>query len=145
MTVFVVTGPPAGGKSTWVRERAQPGDVTIDYDTLAQALSPELLPADVAEQNPRIVAVVQAARTAAIDEAYVQYVEQVGMGDRNACNVYIVHAMPARQDLNRYRKYGFEIITVDPGYDECMRRATTERSERQQSIVQDWYQRRGLA
>ena len=47
MTVYVITGPPAGGKTTWVRERAKPGDITIDYDTLAQALSPEL-PSDVA-------------------------------------------------------------------------------------------------
>lgn len=34
----VVTGPPCSGKSTYVREHAQPGDVVIDFDLLCQAL-----------------------------------------------------------------------------------------------------------
>lgn len=135
MTVFVVTGPPAAGKSTWVREHAKPGDITIDYDTLAQALSPELAQ-DMAEHPAHVMAVVQAARHAAIDEATEQY----GMRD-----VYLVHAMPDRHAMNRYRKYGFDIVTIDPGYDECMRRAQAERTPRQQAIVWDWYERRGLA
>ena len=59
-------------------------------------------------------------------------------------DVYIVHAMPDRHAMNRYRKHGFEIVTVDPGYDECMRRAAAQRTPRQQAIVRDWYERRGL-
>ncbi len=55
-----------------------------------------------------------------------------------------MHAMPGRQHLNRYRKYGFKVITIDPGYDECMRRAAAERTPRQQEQVRDWYERRGL-
>jgi predicted kinase len=31
----VVIGPPAGGKSTWVLERAKPGDIVVDFDRLA--------------------------------------------------------------------------------------------------------------
>jgi hypothetical protein len=37
----VVVGPPAGGKSTWVLERAGPGDIVIDFDRLAVALTGE--------------------------------------------------------------------------------------------------------
>src|SRR5690606_407861 len=37
--LYVVTGPPASGKSTWVRAHAKPGDVVVDYDILAGALS----------------------------------------------------------------------------------------------------------
>ncbi len=135
MTVYVVTGPPAAGKSTWIRDHAKPGDITIDYDTLAQALSPSL-PNDPAEQPTHIAAVVNAARAAAFDDAVLNTATQ--------CNVYLVHAMPSRQHMNRYRKYGFEIVTIDPGYDECMRRAVAERTQRQQSVVADWYERRGL-
>ncbi len=40
--MILVAGPPAAGKSTWIRDHAKPGDITIDYDTLAQALSPGL-------------------------------------------------------------------------------------------------------
>lgn len=136
MTVHIVTGPPAAGKSTWVREHAKPGDITIDYDALAQALSPEL-PADVADQQPHIVAVIQAARSAAIDEATT--------GEYQQRDVYIVHAMPDRHAMNRYRRFGFQVTTIDPGYSECMRRAAAERTPRQQAVVDDWYRRRGLA
>lgn len=134
MTVYVITGPPAAGKSTWVSEHAKPGDITIDYDTLAQALSPELA-SDPVEQPPHVVAVVRAARDAAINEACAGSYEQR--------DVYLVHAMPDRHSMNRYRKHGFEIVTIDPGYEECMRRAT-ERTPRQQDVVHDWYERRGL-
>ena len=36
--VTVVCGPPCSGKTTWVREHAQPGDAVIDYDDIAQQL-----------------------------------------------------------------------------------------------------------
>lgn len=140
MTVYVVTGPPAAGKTTWVREHAKPGDITIDYDTLAQALSPDL-PSDPLEQPPHAIATIQAARAAAIDDATM---DADTWGQDSKYDVYLVHAMPDRQALNRYRKCGFDIITIDPGYHECLRRAQTQRTPRQQAIVQDWYQRRGL-
>lgn len=135
MTVFVITGPPASGKSTWVRERAKLGDITIDYDTLAQALSPGVA-GDPAEQPKHVTAVVMAARSAAIDEA---------TDDNTKHDVYLVHSMPARQHLNRYRKYGFELVTIDPGYDVCMARAQSERTPKQVAQVREWYERRGLA
>ena len=134
MTVYVVTGPPAAGKSAWIRDHAQPGDITIDYDTLAQALSPDVA-SDPAEQPAHVTAVVMAARAAAIDEA----TEQAD------ADVYLVHSMPARQHLNRYRKYGFQIVTIDPGYNVCLDRAMAERTPKQVAQVRDWYERRGLA
>ena len=39
MTLYVVTGPPCGGKSTYVREHAKPGDFVIDLDRLALAIT----------------------------------------------------------------------------------------------------------
>ncbi|WP_165683056.1 AAA family ATPase, partial [Mycobacteroides abscessus] len=40
MTLYLVTGPPAAGKSTWVRQHAKHGDITIDYDAIASVLTP---------------------------------------------------------------------------------------------------------
>lgn len=34
--VMLVCGPPAAGKSTLVRDRAKPGDIVIDLDTIAR-------------------------------------------------------------------------------------------------------------
>ena len=37
--VTVVCGPPGSGKSTYVKERAKPGDLIVDLDDIWQALS----------------------------------------------------------------------------------------------------------
>jgi predicted kinase len=36
--IRLVYGPPCGGKSTYVRERARPGDLVVDHDLIAQEL-----------------------------------------------------------------------------------------------------------
>jgi 5-methylcytosine-specific restriction protein A len=36
---FVITGPPMSGKSTWVKQRAQPGDLVWDLDDLASTMA----------------------------------------------------------------------------------------------------------
>jgi 5-methylcytosine-specific restriction enzyme A len=36
---FVITGPPLCGKSTWVRERARPGDLVWDFDDIASVMA----------------------------------------------------------------------------------------------------------
>lgn len=37
--VFVIAGPPASGKTTYVREHMRPGDLVIDLDPIKQALT----------------------------------------------------------------------------------------------------------
>lgn len=36
--VTIVCGPPCAGKSTYVRENMQPGDLVVDYDDIARRL-----------------------------------------------------------------------------------------------------------
>ena len=143
MTIYVVTGPPASGKTTWVQQRARYGDVVIDYDAIVAALhrEDEHLSGDPAEQPLHLAQVANVARQAAIDAAMHKH----DMRETNGCDVYIVHTTPSRQHLNQYRKHGAEMVECDPGYAECVRRAETERTPRQLAFVQDWYERRGLA
>lgn len=143
MTLFVVTGPPAGGKTTWVAERAKYGDIVIDYDYLLAALhnDNDQLSGDPAAQPVHLAQVAKAVREAAIDQA-IQWHERPRLDI--PFDVYIVHTTPSRQHLNRYRKHGAHMIVCDPGVDECMRRAAAERTPRQQQFVQDWYERRGI-
>lgn len=37
--VFIVYGPPLSGKTTFVRENMEPGDLVVDYDRIYQAVS----------------------------------------------------------------------------------------------------------
>lgn len=36
---FVITGPPGSGKTTWVDQRARPGDLVFDFDAVATVVS----------------------------------------------------------------------------------------------------------
>src|SRR5690554_6806344 len=60
--ITLVVGPPTGGKSTWVRDHAQPGDVIVDFDTIAQTLG-----SPVTHDHPdHIVAITLEAHQAAL-------------------------------------------------------------------------------
>lgn len=37
--IIVVSGPPGSGKTTWVRERIQPGEMVFDMDAIYQAIT----------------------------------------------------------------------------------------------------------
>lgn len=130
MTVFLIVGPPASGKTTWVREHAKHGDITIDYDTIAEALTP---PGGKPHDHPAAVkAVTKAARQAAIDTA----IKQAATVD-----VYIIHAMPAPTTITRYQALGAKIITIDPGRDIVLARCKAERPWRIGQAARQWYER----
>lgn len=128
MTLFVIIGPPCSGKSTWVRERAQRGDIVIDYDRIANALAAEG-PFEWGFKKP-FARVAYEARQAAIDEA----LRHVATHD-----VYVVHSVPRPAVMERYRKAGAEVITVDPGREVVEARCRAERPESSMDGVKRWY------
>lgn len=127
MTIYLVLGPPASGKSTWVREHAQPGDITIDYDAIANVLTPSN--GKPHKHEPHVKAVTKAARQAAIDVA-------LKLTD---CDVYVIHSMPAQRTIDRYVNLGAQVITIDPGIDVVMARCKSERPWQMQVAVKEWY------
>ncbi|MCX4912823.1 hypothetical protein [Streptomyces sp. NBC_00687] len=128
MTLFVVIGPPAGGKSTWVNDRASPGDIVIDYDRIARALT--ALSADAHGHKRPLASVAFRAREAAISEA----LRHVATHD-----VYIIHSVPKPAQMEKYRKAGAEVVVVDPGREVTEERCRAERPENYMDGVKRWY------
>lgn len=124
--VTVVTGPPAAGKTTHVREHAQPGDVIIDYDHLANALSGQ--DADNHVHEAHIQTITRAARTAALDAAI-----------KTSARIWLIHAMPSKKQQVNYSARGAEIITIDPGKDVVMKRIKAKRPARMAKAAGKWY------
>lgn len=125
--IYIVTGPPAGGKTTWVRDHAKPGDVTIDFDAIANVLTPP--DGKPHKHTPQVQAITKAARQAAIDAALTT----IGV------DVYIIHSTPGASTVQRYQELGAHIITVDPGQDIVMTRCKAERPWQIQQAAKHWY------
>ncbi|MFI8294449.1 hypothetical protein ACIGCZ_00730 [Streptomyces nigra] len=129
--LYVITGPPAAGKSSWIEARAKPTDIVIDLDRITRALTgpdaPQWNHSDIASK------VALRARYAAIDEA---------LKHLDATDVYLIHTMPSAKWLARYRRHGAEIIAVDPGKDIVMQRIADMRSPALQAVATRWYAQR---
>lgn len=126
--LYVITGPPAAGKSTWIQARATARDIVIDLDRITLALTgpgaPQWNHDDIASK------IALRARYAAIDEA-VKHLDQV--------DVYLIHTMPSPQARTRYKRLGAEIVTVDPGEAVVRERVAAMRSAAMDRVVSKWY------
>lgn len=126
--LYLITGPPAAGKTTWMRQHARPGDITIDYDAIADALTPA--GTDPHSQPRHVQAVTKAARQAAIDTAIAM---------ANDHDVYVIQSMPSAALLNRYLAAGAQVVTVDPGRDVVLARCKAERPWQMGQAAKQWY------
>jgi AAA domain len=122
MTVRIVTGAPCSGKSTYIREHAKPGDVVIDLDRLALALSIDGTPHHDYPAHLRHVAL--GAREGAIARAL-----KIAGAD-----VWIIQT-----NVSPHDRQVFEVATVDPGIDACLARAASERPGWIVPLIRQWY------
>jgi HNH endonuclease/AAA domain len=127
-TTTVVIGPPGAGKSTYVQTHAMPGDVLVDLDRIAGALS--AIPLEDPHDYPEHLAhVAIGARTEAIRRATRL---------REGVRVWVIHSHPDPDTLAAYRQSGFTIVTVDPGPETVAERMDT-RPARSRAAAARWY------
>ncbi|RSN13752.1 hypothetical protein DMH25_08150 [Streptomyces sp. WAC 01325] len=129
--LYVITGPPAAGKSSWIQAHASARDVVIDLDLITRALSGPGAPSW--NQDPIQLRVAHRARYAAMDEAFT-LCDQV--------DVYLIHTMPSRKALAKYKRLEARIITVDPGRDVVMQRVEAMRDPDMRRVATRWYSQR---
>ncbi|MFD7709483.1 AAA family ATPase [Streptomyces sp. NPDC059786] len=132
--LYVVTGPPAAGKSTWIEARARPSDIVIDLDRITRALTGPGAPQW--NHSPTASRIALRARYAAIDEA-LKHLDDT--------DVYLIHTMPSPKWLARYRRHGAEVVAVDPGRDIVMQRIQDMRAPGLQAVATRWYKQQAKA
>ncbi|MFF9324032.1 hypothetical protein ACF1AY_04865 [Streptomyces sp. NPDC014776] len=129
--LYIVTGPPAGGKTSWVESRAKPTDIVIDLDRITRALAGPGAPNW--NQDPTLLRVAHKARYAAMYEAFEH---------RNERDVYLIHTMPTAKWLARYRRMDAQIVAVDPGRSIVMARIEAMRDPEMKRVATRWYRSR---
>ncbi|MGW6210947.1 AAA family ATPase [Streptomyces sp. NPDC055109] len=129
--LYVITGPPAAGKSSWIQAHATARDIVIDLDRITLALTGPGAPQW--NHDPLHQRVAQRARYAAIDEACKHLAD---------LDVYLIHTMPNAQAMARYRQLDARIVTVDPGEAVVRERVAAMRSSAMNRVVSRWYGQR---
>lgn len=121
----VIAGPPCAGKSTYVRDNAQPGDIVVDFDRLTNALTV----GGVQGQDYSVSSgwVATGARRGAIRSALAL----------DGPDVWVIET---DGDLGDWPDA--EIVVLDPGQRVCLARASVERPARIVSVINEWYSRR---
>lgn len=129
--LYVVTGPPAAGKTSWIEGRAKPRDIVIDLDRITRALAGPGAPNW--NQDPVLLRVAHKARYAAMYEAFEH---------RDKTDVYLIHTMPTSKWLARYKHMDATIIAVDPGQSIVMQRIEAMRDPEMKRVATRWYRSR---
>ncbi|OLZ72561.1 hypothetical protein AVW11_03985 [Streptomyces amritsarensis] len=132
--LYVVTGPPAAGKSSWIDAHAGRNDIVIDLDRITLALSGPGSPSW--NQDPILRKVALRARFAAIDE---------GVKHRDQVDVYLIHTMPSAKAAARYKRLAARIVIVDPGQAIVMQRVRDMRDTGMEAVAARWYRHRRRA
>ncbi len=124
--IHIITGPPCGGKSTYIGKHAKRGDLIVDYDELAMTLG-------CAEKwNPVgiVQRATQKARAAAIKAAT----------NNQKAESWIIQSRLSEELRKEYESLGAEIVEIDPGKETCIERA--KRDGRPKNIflaIEGWY------
>lgn len=120
MPVVVIVGPPASGKSTELRRRAEAlrsqgcEPITLDYDDLAVCFGSQA-PTGHGHAD-HFTELVQRTRGLAIRLA-------LQAAQRYDADVLIVDSSPPRSRRDAYAAAGAELVTLDTSLEECHRRA----------------------
>lgn len=129
MTLYVVTGPPCAGKSTWVRQRAKVGDIVVDLDRIALALTAESCEHHAYPNHVRMAA-MQVRKSAVA----------VAMTHARRGQSYIIHAKPPKAARAAYKRMGAIWVNLTAPMPVLMERAMRERPPHVWRILETWYE-----
>lgn len=132
--VFVIYGSPLSGKSTYVNDAAEPGDLIVDIDNIWQCISG----LERYNKPPRLRSTVFAVRDLLIDNVRIR------QGKWN--NAYIIGGYPLVSERERLVKsLGARDIFIDTNKDECISRLHEcndgRNIEEWENYISDWWEK----
>lgn len=110
VNLTVITGPPCAGKTTYARQHALPGDITVDFDAIAQALGSPVSHG----HDSHLAEVAAAAWSAAIREA----LRRLGRH-----RTWIIDSKPSPWRCGEYDRAGARYVRLTAAAAELHRRA----------------------
>jgi predicted kinase len=128
MTLYVITGPPCVGKSTWVRDRAKPGDIVVDLDRIALAITAEETPHHEYPAHIRKAAILIRRTAVAVALSYAR-----------RGTSYVIHAKPSGKARNQYIRAGAHMIELNAPMNVLMARAKAERPPHIWQTLARWW------
>lgn len=112
--VYLITGAPLSGKTTFVRERVQEGDLVFDIDDMWQTISGQGRYIKPTSLKPIIFNLRMAVK------------EQIAKGVGGWRNAYIIEGLPLatdrKREAERYKAHNTEVITMEATREECLQR-----------------------
>jgi hypothetical protein len=151
--ITLIVGPPGAGKSTYAQTHANPGDLIIDYDRIAEALGANFkgaanLNGGGQNSDGGHFQAGTLPRYPSQPQTYSQEIHEATMAVRNSLlkklrqghiktgGAYIVSSNPRGEDIFPYHR----VVVVDPGLEKVV--ANLRGAGRPTHLVQlaaDWY------
>ena len=113
MQVILVCGPPASGKTTYVRNNMVPGDMVVDLDAIMQAISFQEQRTNATKDLLPVALELRKYLYRIIDEHRV-----------HAFRCWIIECLPKQEDRDDLQeRFCAEVVEMQASYRECIDRA----------------------
>ncbi|MEV7268417.1 hypothetical protein AB0N38_33160 [Micromonospora aurantiaca] len=126
--VTLVAGPPCAGKSTYVAQHRQPGDLVVDYDELSVALGGQRY-----DPGPGLRPFVLDARDAVLT--------RLRSGRHELARAWVIHSAPTRAERAVYHDAGDAVVLLLTDAPVCLDRAGLHRPDSWAGHIRAWFDR----
>ena len=128
--IILVTGPPGAGKTTYARTHANPNDLILDWDALAEAMRPGESRTGGPDQTPTSVGTGRGDATRLARNSILRALQRAELDVPQA---WILSTNPNAETMFPYH----DVVTIDPGIEACKAR----RPHSLHHVIDRWYDR----